>query len=210
MGNELNNNWYNEVFKTGGSEYVYFLKYDKTPWYPVWKIIAARIKELGAINILDIGCGPGQFADCLLSEITEADTSSHNLPQLNYTGIDFSSVAIDFANKLNLSAAFIVADATTYDYSQVDYDLVVTTEFLEHITDDLGVLSKIKKGSVILATLPNQDSEGHVRFLSKNTNTAKSQIKQRYSSLCKIVSIKKFSYVNNRDNADFLIEMIRR
>jgi SAM-dependent methyltransferase len=209
MGTELDNNWYNEVFKTGGSEYMYFLKYDKTPWYPVWKIIAARIKELGAINILDIGCGPGQFADCLLSEITNADASSNILPQLNYIGIDFSSVAIDFANKLNLPASFIVADATSYDYSQVDYDLVVTTEFLEHITDDLGVLSKIKKGSVILATLPNQDSEGHVRFLSKNTNTAKSQIKQRYSGLCKIVSIKKFSYVNNRDNADFLIEMIR-
>lgn len=209
MGTELDNNWYNEVFKTGGSEYMYFLKYDKTPWYPIWKIIVARIKELGAINILDIGCGPGQFADCLLSEITNADASSNILPQLKYTGIDFSSVAIDFANKLNLSASFIVADATSYDYSQVDYDLVVTTEFLEHITDDLGVLSKIKTGSVILATLPNQDSEGHVRFLSKNTNTAKSQIKKRYSGLCKIVSIKKFSYVNNRDNADFLIEMIR-
>jgi len=209
MGTELDNNWYNEVFKTGGSEYMYFLKYDKTPWYPVWKIIVARIKELGAINILDIGCGPGQFADCLLSEITNADASSNILPQLKYTGIDFSSVAIDFANKLNLSASFIVADATSYDYSQVDYDLVVTTEFLEHITDDLGVLSKIKTGSVILATLPNQDSEGHVRFLSKNTNTAKSQIKKRYSGLCKIVSIKKFPYVNNRDNADFLIEMIR-
>jgi 2-polyprenyl-3-methyl-5-hydroxy-6-metoxy-1,4-benzoquinol methylase len=200
MGDELNSEWYDEVFRHGGSEQIYFLKYDETPWYPIWKKIAARIKELGSTKILDIGCGPGQFADCLLNEIG----------LVSYVGIDFSSAAISFAEELSLPVSFVVADATDYDYSQIEYDVVVTTEFLEHIHDDLGVLSKISKGSVILATLPNMDSEGHVRFLSKDVEEAILEIEERYSDLCEIVSIQHFPYELNPENADFLIEMIRR
>ena len=200
MGNELDNRWYDSVFDDGGSEKVYFLKYYETPWYLVWKKIISKISEVGVTRVLDIGCGPGQFADCLVNEIKS----------IKYTGIDFSQSAISLAKNLNLSVDFIVADAVSYDYSQIDYDLVVTTEFLEHIHDDLGVLKKIKSGTIVLATLPNMDSEGHVRFLSKDVNRAKKQVIRRYSKVCEIVSIDFFPYESNPENADFLIEMIRK
>jgi len=197
MGKELNSEWYNEVFSNGGSEKVYFLKYSETPWYPVWKKIVSKISNHGSTSILDIGCGPGQFANCVIDSISSID----------YVGIDFSNTAISFANQLNLSARFIVADATNYDYSSLTYDIVVITEFLEHIHDDILILEKLKPGSIILATLPNMDSEGHVRFLSKDYNTAISQIKDRYSKICEIKSIEYFEYLENPENGDFLIEM---
>lgn len=200
MGKELDNHWYDAVFDDGGSEKVYFLKYHETPWYPVWQKIISKIAEVGATNVLDIGCGPGQFADCLLSEIES----------IKYTGLDFSQSAISLAQSLNLPADFIVADAVNYDYSQLDYDLVVTTEFLEHIHDDLGVLKKLNSGTTILATLPNMDSEGHVRFLSKDMEEAKNQVIERYSEICEIISIHHFPYEANPENADFLIEMVRK
>lgn len=200
MGKELDDSWYDLVFDEGGSEKVYFLKYHETPWYPVWKKIVSKVKNSGYTKVLDIGCGPGQFADCLLSEISS----------LKYTGIDFSKSAISLAQRLNLSAEFIVADAVKLDYSQLDYEVIITTEFLEHINEDLEVLSKIKSGSLIIATLPNMDSEGHVRFLSKDVEEAKTQVIDRYSEICEITSIEYFPYESNPENADFLIEMVKR
>ena len=54
------------------------------------------------------------------------------------------------------------------------------------------------------------DSEGHVRFLSKSVNRAKNQVVKRYSKICEIVSIQHFPYESNPENADFLIEMVRK
>lgn len=200
MGKELSKHWYDKVFKAGGSEEVYFLKYSETPWYPVWKKIISRLEERGSSKVLDIGCGPGQFAHCLLDHLTSVD----------YVGIDFSKAAIDLAKELGLPAEFIISDAVTYDYSKLEYDAVVITEFLEHIHNDVFVLEQLLPGTLILATLPNMNSEGHVRFLPKDVDKAKRLVVSRYSKVCEIVSIEHFPYESNPENADFLIEMIKR
>ena len=200
MGQQLENTWYDEVFAQGGSEQMYFLNYAETPWYPVWKQISLILSQNSINQVLDIGCGPGQFANCLLDEI----------PNIKYTGLDFSQTAINFANQLNPTASFIVADAVDYNYSSLEYDAVVITEFLEHVHGDLTVLEKLKSNSLILATLPNMDSEGHVRFLSKDYAEAIQQIQERYSDLCDIQHIQYFPYEENPENADYLITMRRK
>jgi len=200
MGQELNSDFYNSVFKDGGSEQTYFRHYSDTPWYPVWTHIITYIKSNQFQNILDLGCGPGQFSRYL----------KDSLPNIKYTGFDFSEIAIDMAKKLTPEFSFQVEDAVTFDYSSIVYDLVIATEFFEHIEGDLDILKKIKSGTTILITLPNMDSEGHVRFLSKDDFTARHDIKERYSDYCEILDIFHFPYAANPENADYLIIMIKK
>src|SRR4051794_23361211 len=39
--------------------------YTQSHYYPLWTVIADRVRQVGARRILDIGCGPGQVA-CLM------------------------------------------------------------------------------------------------------------------------------------------------
>ena len=50
----------------------------------MWTVLADRIRRSGAKSVLDIGCGPGQFAACLF-DMAGIET---------YTGLDFSAEAI--------------------------------------------------------------------------------------------------------------------
>lgn len=54
------------------------------------------------------------------------------------------------------------------------------------------------------------DSEGHVRFLSKDYDEAIQAIQERYSELCNIQQIEYFPYEENPENADYLITMRRK
>lgn len=200
MGRELNKEFYNEAFTKGGSKQIYFKDFSETPWVNVWSEIIHKIKIGNYKNVLDIGCGPGQFASFLFNEVGF----------VNYLGIDFSEVAIDFAKKNAPEFSFLCADAKEFDFTSIDYDVVVITEFLEHVEWDIELLLKLKKGVLILATLPNMDSKGHVRFLSKDSETAKKEIKSRYGKICEIISIDHFPYEKNPKNGDHLIKMITK
>lgn len=198
MGKELSDKFYDEVYKIGGSEEIYFKDFSQTPWVNVWSAIIKEIKKNNFKKVFDIGCGPGQFAEFLNKKINK----------INYFGLDFSIVAVNFAKLKVPSFEFVCENALTFDYNLVDYDVVVITEFLEHIEGDLLVLQKLRSGTMVLATLPNMDSEGHVRFLSKDTNKAKNEIFERYQDICDIIEIKHFPYELNPDNGDHLIKMI--
>jgi len=200
MGKELSSEFYNTVFTNGGSEHIYFKNYDDTPWYPVWTLIIKYIINGKFTDVLDIGCGPSQFARYL------RDSSK----SIKYTGIDFSEVAISMAKELTPEFSFRIENAITFDYASIFYNVVVITEFLEHISGDLDVLNNIKSGTHILATLPNMDSDGHIRFLSKDINIANSEIILRYSELCNIIEIIHVPYEENPTNADYLIIMIKK
>ena len=49
-------------------------------YYPIWTVIADRVRRDRLQRIVDIGCGPGQFANCLF---TLGDIKA-------YDGLDFS------------------------------------------------------------------------------------------------------------------------
>lgn len=200
MGQELNKEFYNETYTNGGSEQIYFKDFSETPWVNVWSEIINEIKINNYKNVLDIGCGPGQFASFLFTKVGF----------INYFGVDFSEVAIDFAKKNVPEFSFLCANAKEFDFTSIDYDVVVITEFLEHVEWDIELLLKLKKGVLVLATLPNMDSEGHVKFLSKNSETAKQEIKNRYGEICEILSIDHFPYEANLENGDHLIKMITK
>ncbi len=91
----------------------------ETPYSHIWQKALEIIKGLGRPRILEIGCGPGQFANYLFDEVFT-----------DYMGIDFSSEAISMAKERNPHFAdrFFVDDAYTSNFFSGDYDLVIMFE----------------------------------------------------------------------------------
>lgn len=85
-------------------------------------------------KVLELGCGMG-------------DLSSHLSKSNKVVGVDFSSVAIRYANQhKNSNSLFFVQDITTLQLKQT-FDYVVCSDFIEHISkkDLADLLKKIKK-----------------------------------------------------------------
>jgi 2-polyprenyl-3-methyl-5-hydroxy-6-metoxy-1,4-benzoquinol methylase len=161
--------WYDAVYRTTPR---YHTEYTGSHWYPVWTVIASKIPRTA--RVLEIGCGPGQFARLLLDRRVQS-----------YRGFDFSTEAIAMAKRQSPEGDFSVADAlTTPLLDDRTYDTVVCTEVLEHVRDDLRILSRIPAGVRCLITVPSYNSTSHVRFFE--TSEA---VSSRYASLFDDVSV---------------------
>src|SRR5262249_55953579 len=81
-----------------------------------------------------------------------------------YAGLDFSREAIDLARRAAPRGEFMIGDARSSGiYVEFDHDAVICTEVLEHIEDDLLVVSRFLPGKRCLGTVPNFPYESHVR-----------------------------------------------
>jgi SAM-dependent methyltransferase len=149
MGAEQPAAYYDHAF---GASRHYALSADLAPWAPLWQWTAARVRELGARRVLDVGCGPGHLAELLTRQRVEV------------VGVDFSDVAIRQARERVPGATFVhgllpdVLDHLRLGW----FDAVVCCEVLEHIECDLQVLTAVRELPVI-CTLPTFDDAGHVR-----------------------------------------------
>ena len=113
-------------------------------------MVADRLKRAGVTSIVDIGCGPGQFA-CLMQD---------NGIQ-RYLGLDFSTLRLEHARRICPGYGFQVTDIFKSDVLAThDYDAVVMLEFLEHVDRDLDALGKIKPGTFVIATVPDFPDAG--------------------------------------------------
>ena len=86
----------------------------------------------------------------------------------HYRGIDFSSIAIDMAKKTNSNYinCFTVENAAKSSIFKCDYNVAVLFEVLEHSEDDLHILESIKDYCTVIFSVPNFDSESHVRWFA--------------------------------------------
>lgn len=131
--------------------------YTQSRYYPVWTVIADRIRLSGCQHVLDIGCGPGQVA-CLLRDAG----LSH------YTGLDFSPKRIEQAESVCPESQFHQADVFATDLlKSVSYDCALILEVLEHVEDDVGILKRLKPGTRTLCTVPSFPAAGHVRHFKE-------------------------------------------
>ena len=108
-------------------------KNDPTKIYPPLKEILNSKKK---IDILDVGCGAGWFANSI----------SYFFNNANVIGLDFNSVALEFANsvkkRLNLKTNFIEKDLFELD-SKKKYNLITSLGVLHHTNNCHEGLKKI-------------------------------------------------------------------
>lgn len=186
--------WYDQRYS--GAVHEYTVHYSSSRYLPVWEAISNRIKP-GA-HILEIGCGPAQLAHMLIDRAIPA----------SYVGFDFSPAAIELAKKNLPGQRLEVGDARTTDLvNTLDFDVVICTEVLEHIIDDIPVLERIPNGVQVLATVPNFDYKTHVRFFADAV-----EVRARYGHMFSPLEITEHFFAGDHDGSRgvfFLIDGVR-
>lgn len=108
------------------------------------KLWGRRGKTDEELKILDIGCGTG-------ASIEELGKFGRAY------GMDVSKTAVGYCYERNLSSVCL-ADAARLPYGDERFDLVVSVDVLEHVTDDVGALREIyrvaKPGATTIFTVP--------------------------------------------------------
>jgi len=167
---------YDEIFAEGGYHGSYDLHYKMSPYYPMYKKVLTFIRKSHVGGILEIGCGTGAFARMVM------DTTN-----LKYQGFDFSPVAIKKSGIITGEPGlFHIGDATKIESYPKEYEAIACTEVLEHIPEDLRCIEQWKKGAMCFCSVPNYDSQYHVRFFNRSQDVYK-----RYGELLDIQWITK-------------------
>ena len=118
-----------------------------------------------------------------------------------YVGLDFSSKRIGQAKKFCPQLSFIQADIFECDHLEtLDYELIVCTEFLEHVERDLDVLRRIKPGTRFLGTVPNFPYISHVRHFNDQD-----EVYSRYQSCFQTLRVDTF-LANEKGSTFFLLD----
>ncbi|WP_343761091.1 class I SAM-dependent methyltransferase [Clostridium oceanicum] len=185
--------YYNKVYDCGGLDKTYHKHYSQSRYIKIWNEALEIIKEIKNCNILDIGCGAGQFANLLFDNNIKS-----------YVGIDFSKVAINLAKKTNApyKEKFLLHNIYTSDVYKQEYNTVTILEVLEHLEKDIDVLEKIKPKSNVIFSVPNYGGKGHVRYFNNI-----SEIINRYKGFVKIKEI--FEYTMEGSNKIYLVNSIK-
>lgn len=172
--------YYDEVYRSGGSAGMYTRSYRDSPYFRVWSAALPILEDLGGPRILDVGCGVGQFAELLFDSGFE-----------RYTGLDFSAEAVRLARQRNPrhAAAFHQADAYTSPLLEGEYEAAVLFEFLEHVSGDTLVLGRLRPATVVVLSVPNFLTRGHVRRFADPA-----EIHGRYGDLLDFVETRTISY----------------
>ena len=189
----IDKEWYENAYgkheRKEGSEYT---KPPEDMWY--YEAWIEVLKWVGNNSILDIGCGPGQFAKLCI------DTG------VDYSGIDYSKTAIRMAAKFTgMPELFRCADITSFKSIDPKGSVIVMLEVLEHIVEDLEVIEKISKGSEIIFSVPNYNYRSHYRYF-----TSLKKVRDRYKHLIDINSSHTIYLNKPKTKAIYLIKSIKK
>lgn len=114
----------------------------------------------GIPRILDLGCGKGYITNEM----------HHKLVLGEYTGLDYSITAIEYAHDHFSGIDFAVGDAYDCPYSKAYFDVVVCNNLWEHVPDPLRLLAEVKNllkpgGHIIISTPSRYRTANLVRIL---------------------------------------------
>ncbi len=107
-------------------------------WRNPW--IAHRIHEFYSyrspqIQILDVGCGAGFLSNYLAKE------------NFQVTALDLSASSLEVARRRDSTGTvrYVLADAYDIPFDEGKFDVVTSTDFLEHVTDPRRVIQEISR-----------------------------------------------------------------
>jgi 2-polyprenyl-3-methyl-5-hydroxy-6-metoxy-1,4-benzoquinol methylase len=189
-GQQMNADYYDETFKLKKQLKIH---YTKAFHYPLWAVVADRVRQLQTQSVLDMGCGPGQMAS-LFWDI--------GIPR--YLGLDFSASQIDYARKICPEYQFVVADAfATNLIEDHPYDTFLATEFLEHIEDDVEIVKRIRPGAHVVISVPNFPHPAHVRWFN-----CIQEVADRYQPYLQSLEVSELR-INQRGRRFFILQGVR-
>jgi SAM-dependent methyltransferase len=164
LGRERTSDYYDAKYVATEA---YTRHYADCPYFFLWCVLIDRLRPAEIRCLLDIGCGPGQFAAFL-----------HDRGLGSYVGMDFSNECVRMARLACPGFKFVCEDALTSElFDSLEYDVVVATEFLEHIKDDLALMDRIRPGTRVYASVPNFSDLAHIRYFR-----SKEEVHARYGS----------------------------
>jgi len=131
------------------------------------RIIKEMIRPLKFQSVLDVGCGQGS----LLAEL------KLEFPAIKPTGVDVSLSAIEFARRRVPDGDFRVLDVTEASLD-TSYDLVICSEVLEHIPNDLIAIRNLKKMTkkYLLVSTPQGRMRGFEKQIGHVRNYASGEL----------------------------------
>lgn len=168
--------------------------YPQSLYYFLWAVIVDRVRRAQIRRVLEIGCGSGQLAAFLLDQGVE-----------KYTGLDFSPIAIEMARRAAPRGRFLVGDARDAAiHARVEHDLVVCTEVLEHVEEDLQVVAHFRPGKRCICSVPNFPYDSHVRHFRNGD-----EVRARYGAFFDDLDVATFKSPCAPEDAFFLFDGVR-
>ena len=165
---------------------------EESSYYPVWKAVLNLIRE--PMKILDIGCGPGQFAELCVK-------AGHE-----YLGLDYSPEAIGLGVDKGFGDFCLVDMEEDHSHLRGNYQVATFIEFLEHVNGDLSILGDVPPGREIILTVPNYPGREHFRFF-ENLD----EVVERYGPFINITTKMIFTGYNPNYNPEiYLLKGVKR
>lgn len=188
---ERDASYYDRKYLTSGEACQH---YSASDYYFLWSVVVDRLTRAGVRSVLDIGCGPGQFAALLRDKGLR-----------RYCGLDFSEQCIQIARSVCPEFEFVTANAVETDlFETFDYEAVVCTEFLEHLEEDIRILQRIRAGARVYGTVPNFRCLSHVRYFS-----SRKQVHERYGKMFRDFRVDVLLCNYRRGTAFYLFEGVK-
>jgi ubiquinone/menaquinone biosynthesis C-methylase UbiE len=151
-------------------------------------------------TVLDIGCGQGWQ----LAEIRKLR------PDAKLHGMDISPKLVSLARAHVPDGDFQTGDADNLNYDDAQFDVVLMTEVLEHLSDPVLALTQLKRvlkpGGWLLMTVPNRDWMRYDWYLSNRkayqpvddkwyrVNEVQKYLKEAGFDICRITGAENFYF----------------
>lgn len=150
--------WYDTVLVEDGSPAM--LPLEESPWLVMYTEVARLIDPCD--EVVDLGCGTGRFIELLYRRGHYA----------RVTGVDWSAAALteaaSYARTRDAEPPEPEWQHTPLEEWRPDplragNTVFTCLEVLEHLEDDRALVARVPPGHRLILTVPNYDSESHLR-----------------------------------------------